>query len=160
MRNDIGASRWGYLTTRAELDRAVGAGESDYIDHAEDVFYVVLAKRVTEGGRRYVDVITLDGRTYACLHGGETWQYSYTGMGANQGASHPTDYDWASDDGRTWARDRASKDVRGKTVTLSVWRYDEDVDDGNAETALAGRHEVVFGPQEITCDWSRSYKAR
>lgn len=157
MINAIDVAKWGFVKTKDELNTVVGQGESEYIDHDNNIFYWVLKEKIGEEYKKFATIITCDGVEYAGTAGGN-YQYHYSGLGA--GSGHATDYDWKREgSGCPWEKNTSSVDVSGKTVTLEVRKYGEDLSEENAQSVLATGGNVVFGPQEIDCKSTESFTA-
>lgn len=142
--------QYGYLKTKTELDKVVGAGESAYIDHDTDVFYLVFSDQLTEGNH-YVAVLDVEDKSYGILLNDFTCHY----FGLGKGNAHNTDADFikASGSWSEYGRERESVDVTGKSVKLSLLRYDEKV-----TTTVLGKTpaEKILDGVAINCSSSVS----
>ena len=152
----IELEKYGYVKTKTELDTAVGSGESKYIDHEGNIFYLKFKDKLANSDT-YLAQFEVDGKTYAVALGGN-YQYFYHGLGqggSGTGNEHNTDADYIKEDG-TWkeyGRKAAAVDVSTKTVKMSLVKYDQPV---TLDVLKTSEPKItIIEPTDIDCSSSK-----
>lgn len=133
--------KFGFVKENATLD-SINPGASSAIDHDNNIFYFYF-KEKPEDATNYLTVFEVDGKKYA-----STWSNTRGNLvGLGKGKSHNTDADFVFD--TSWKKHNGTEiDVTGKTVKVSVVKFDEPVTNAKAPT---GEGTEVIAPVEIDC---------
>lgn len=146
--------KYGFVKTVAELDTVVGEGESQQVDHKDNIFYFEFPEQLTEGNH-YAVLFEVDNKTYADKLSDYTYYYVGLGKGGeDNGNAHNTDVTFVKDTGAWKAynpKSDPSIDVTGKTVKVSLVRYDEEI---TAEVLAKEPVDKLIDQVSINCSAS------
>lgn len=156
--NVVGASKWGFAKTSADLDTLIEAGQSSKIDHDSDIFFWKCPAEITDL-HHVATIVKIGDKRYASFPGAAEEHLTGQLIGAGASTSgHATDFDFESSDGQTWTPCAAAPAIEG-SASMEVRKYETAYNGSNGAEVLATKSISVLGPQVLNCAQSCGYNA-